>query len=105
MGAEVAATLSYLGHPESFDRRRHSREAAVQQAMRIMDALEGAGDGMGLNALRFRAPMPIDIAEDHLHALAVAGLVTADKRGHYRLARPRDAVGTEEIARALVPAH
>jgi hypothetical protein len=45
--------------------------------------------------------MPIDQAEDILHALEDARLVRKDARGAWRLQLSRDAMSNEEIVRAV----
>ncbi|MEO8101865.1 MAG: YihY family inner membrane protein [Betaproteobacteria bacterium] len=102
VGAETAATLSYFGEGIA---RGALRTAGVQsrpEANRLLDALARAEQAQGLAALRFQAPMPIDVAEDLLHALTEAGLVEADRRGRFRLARSRDSIQDDDVTRALI---
>ncbi|MBL8519789.1 MAG: YihY family inner membrane protein [Betaproteobacteria bacterium] len=99
-GAEVAATLSYFRHPARETRIR-SESAYIPDAIRVVDALALAGVPMDLTAVRFKVPMPIDVAEDILHALEDAALVRREARGAYRLLLARDAISDEEIVRAV----
>ena len=103
IGAETAATLSYFGH---FSPRAIQREPSAQtrkDAIRLLDALAGSesGQGQDLPALRFRVPIPIDVAEDILHALTDARLVDVDRRGRYQLALPRETIQDDDVQLAL----
>ncbi len=101
VGAEMAATFSYFGHG---DARQSPRDAGAQSrhdAIRLLDALASRESGQGLAALRLLAPMPIDVAEDILHALTDAGMVAVDRRGRYQLARAREEIGNDDVQRAL----
>ncbi len=69
LGAEVAATLSYLRHPNA---QRGSADI-VEQSERLRAALAAADTPRTLEQLRSAAPMPIDHAEDALHAMLEAG--------------------------------
>lgn len=104
IGAETAATLSYFGHGNARATLRASGAHSLQDANRLLDALadQGQEPGQGLGALRMRAPMPIDVAEDILHELTRAGLVEVDKRGRYRLARPRESIRDRDVQNSLM---
>ena len=102
VGAETAATLSYFGHVNASGMQRDARALDADDAIGILDALAGSESGHGLAALRVRVPMPIDVAEDLLHAMIDAGLVEVDKRGRHRLARPREAIQDGDVQRALL---
>lgn len=99
-GAEIAATLSYFRHPEK-SRIARGEAGVVADAIRIVDALGNSAMPLDLVAIRFKAPMPIDQAEDILHALEDARLVRKDARGAWRLQLSRDAMSNEEIVRAV----
>ena len=101
IGAEMAATLSYFGHAGETSIPRDQWAQSRNDAIRLLDALAGSESERGLAALRVRAPMPIDVAEDILHALIDAKLVAVDKRGSYRLALPREAIQDGDVQRAL----
>ena len=103
VGAETAATFSYFGHDHALAARRESDTQSLDAAVRLLDALAGSdtGSAQGVMALRFTAPMPIDAAEDILHALTEAKLVTVDRRGRYRLALPREAILEGDVRRAI----
>ncbi len=101
LGAEVAATLSHFRHANT---KRYEGDAKAQSshhAVRILDTLARTEAAQGFAALRFGAQMPIDIAEDILHALTDANLVKTDRRGRYQLARARDLIQTSDIESAL----
>ena len=105
VGAEIAATLSYFGHAGSGRGSAVERGPALQaryDANRLLDAMASGEVSRDLPALRLRVPMPIDIAEDILHALIDARLVVADKRGRYRLAVPRESIRDTDVDRALL---
>ncbi|MBL8513937.1 MAG: YihY/virulence factor BrkB family protein, partial [Betaproteobacteria bacterium] len=99
-GAEVAATLSYFRHPAR-EVNTWREFAHVREAIQVVDALAASGAPMDLTAVRFKVPMPIDVAEDILHALEDAALVKRAARGAYRLLLARDAISEEEIVRAV----
>ena len=101
-GAEMAATFSYFGHDHAEAAPRGLRTQSVNDARRLLDVMAGDLGGLGIMALRFRVPMPIDAAEDILHALADASLVDVDRRGRYRLARPPDAITESDVRRAIL---
>jgi membrane protein len=100
LGAEVAATLSYFRHGDSMQRRA-SYALPVAEALRIVDGLAGGESGADLNTIRFKAAVPIDLAEDILHALERANLVQVDGGLRYRLALAREAISEEEVVRAI----
>lgn len=103
VGAEVTATLSYFGHAD--EHSRHPQGAARQaEAMRLRDALADSKGAQGINALRLRAELPIDITEDILHSLVDAGLVAQVSRGRYALVSAGDAI-SDEILRAALFKH
>lgn len=100
-GAEVAATLSHFRQIHSRMGRRDMRAQTLRDAIALLDALAAHDAGLGMAALRLREPMPIDVAEDILHALADAGLVVADRRGRYRLGRGRESISENAVQAAL----
>ena len=71
IGAEVSATLSYVRHSDAqtaqFDQDLYTA--------RLQDAVFAANEPRTFEQLRFAAPMPIDIAEDALHALLDRGFL------------------------------
>ncbi len=99
-GAEVAATLSYFRHPAR-DSRVWREPAHVQEALQVVDAFSQSASPLDLTAVRFKVPMPIDVAEDILHALEDASLIKREPRGAYRLLLAREAISEEEIVRAV----
>lgn len=101
-GAETAATFSYFGHGDMHATLRDSRTQSVGDANRLLDVLAGHAAWQGVMALRFKAPMPIDVAEDILHALTDAKLVESDRRGRYRLLAVREAISDRDLQRALL---
>jgi membrane protein len=73
IGAELAATLSYVRHREA-----HESPAALEVDMaRVEDALLAAALPRTLEQIRMAAPMPIACAEDALEALVQQGRVRA----------------------------
>lgn len=100
LGAEVTATLSYFRHGDSMQRRA-AHAPPVAEALRIVDGLADGVQGLGLNAIRSRAAVPIDVAEDILHALERANLVQMTSGSRYRLALARDAISEEEVVKAV----
>ena len=101
-GAEVAATLSYFRHA-GLKVLQHDKPAqAHRDAARLLNALAANPSPQALPALLARAPLPIDIAEDLLYAMAEAGLVMTDRKQHYRLARPREELHDADNSRALL---
>lgn len=101
VGAELSATLSYFGHVEESAYRLDRSGRIRFDAIRILDTLTVADSGLSLAELRSRVPMPIDVAEDLLHALGDARLLVMDKRGQYRLGRSREAILDDDLERAL----
>jgi membrane protein len=83
LGAEIAATLSYVRHRDAQD-MLHTEEHAKS---RLLAALAAADAPTTFDALRKAAPMPIDQAEDALHALMDEGEVSAvaGKPTRYRI--------------------
>jgi hypothetical protein len=102
IGAETAATLSYFRQGNARVMQHDPRAQSLHDAIRILDALAGIEPGHGLAALRMRAPMPIDAAEDILQALTDAGMVAVDRRGRYRLALPREEIVNSDVQRLLL---
>ncbi len=104
VGAETAATFSYFGHDHALSARHESDAQTLGEAIRLLDALAGSdtGNAQGVMALRFMVPMPIDAAEDILHALVEANLVTMDRRGRYRLTMPRENILEADVRRATL---
>lgn len=100
VGAEISATLSYFRHSDAWARPTAGR-FSIDGAIRIVDTLAGADAGMTLHAIMFRAPMPIEIAEDNLHAMVDGNLIREEPRGKYRLILAREAISNDEIARAV----
>ncbi len=102
LGAEVAATLSYFRHAPIAPRLRgHAPSMRVREATRIVDALALSATPLAFNALRLRAPMPIDIAEDILHDLLGAKIVARATTKQYELAITREAILDEDIRAAV----
>ncbi len=100
LGAEVAATLSYFRHGESMQRRaKHA--LPVAEALRIIDGLGDSERAVDLNTIRFKCAVPIDVAEDLLHAMEGAGLVRLEAGARYRLALSRESISEEEVVRAV----
>ena len=102
VGAEVAATLSYFGHaPAKRAARAFVPSMRVQEARLIVDALAASPVPLVFNALRLQAPMPIDVAEDILHDLLEAKMVTQVAAGRYQLAGSRENIRDEDIRGAV----
>jgi membrane protein len=84
LGAEVSATLSYVRHREA-----QTAEIMIDEAKaRLLSAFAAAADiPRTLEQLRMSAPMPIDHAEDALHALIDQGdiVVVTARPTRYRL--------------------
>lgn len=99
-GAEISATLSYFRHADAWARPT-ARRFSADGAIRMVDAMAGAQEGLPFSAIQFKAPMPIDIAEDNLRAMIEANLVVQEPRGRYRLVLAREAISDEEIVRAI----
>ena len=103
IGAEVAATLSYFGHTPS-TRSTHATQAPsarVREAQRIVDALGLSPVPLAFNALRLRAAMPIDIAEDTLQDLLGAKIVAHAENKRFQLSRASDQIREEDIRAAV----
>ncbi|MEP7155067.1 MAG: YihY family inner membrane protein [Betaproteobacteria bacterium] len=104
VGAEIAATLSYFRHA-GLKVLQHDKAAQAQRnAVRILNALDRGASSQGLPALLAQAPLPIDVAEDLLYALADARLVSMDRRGRYQLAKARSEISEADIQHALLAA-
>ena len=105
IGAEVAATLSYFGHAPAprLARAAHRHAPAMRwrEARQIVDALASSRVALEFNALRLRAPMPIDVAEDILHDLLAAKIVVCAVTGQFALAAAREAIRDEDIRAAV----
>jgi membrane protein len=102
IGAEIAATLSHFRYANALTLQHKQKSQLSDAAKQIINVLNGNDSGLGLAALRFRAPMPIDVAEDILYAFIDAKLVEVDRRGRYRLVRARDSIEDADIASALL---
>ncbi len=102
IGAELTATLSYFGHVNAKSIQPDSSVQSCVDAGRLLDALAGSELDHGLAALRIQVPMPIDVAEDLLHALSDAGLVAMDKSDRYWLAIPRGSIRDNDVRRAIL---
>ena len=98
VGAEIAATLSYFRHNGAALVRPNT--IPIAEALKLLDVLAMSNEGTAFPSIRLKAPMPIDTAEDILHALTASNIVKQDKRG-YRLALTRDAIADDEVVRAL----
>ena len=103
LGAEIAATLSYFSQANAKTYYRDALAQSSADAFRLLDALACGVPGQGLAALRSRVPMPIDVAEDILHAMADAKLVHIDRAGRFRLTVPREEIRDAQVRRALMP--
>lgn len=104
VGAEVAATLSHFWIAGIRIAPENKAPMAGRNAERILDVLDAHADGVDIPTLRKLAPMPIDVAEDLLHAMADAGMVQIEKGNVYRLAKARGVVSEADIKRALLRA-
>ncbi|MBL0124198.1 MAG: YihY family inner membrane protein [Betaproteobacteria bacterium] len=102
IGAELTATFSYFGHVNAKAIQPDPSVQSCVDAGRLLDALAESEAGQGLAALRARAPMPIDVAEDLLRAMCDASLVEVDKRGRYRLVHPRESIRDDDARRAIL---
>ena len=105
IGAEVAATLSYFGHVPVY-RSTHviggnPPSVRVRDAGKIIDTLALSAVPLAFNALRLRATMPIDTAEDVLHDLLGAKIVARAAAGRYELAAAREDIREEDIRAAV----
>ena len=102
IGAEVAATLSYFGHPPApKSTRAQPPSMRLSEARQLIDALASSPVALAFNALRLRASIPIDAAEDVMHDLLEARIIVRTAIGHFVLARARDEIGDEEIRVAV----
>ncbi len=102
LGAEVAATLSHFRRVHTKPSDRNAKAQSSHDAIRILDTLARIESPQGFAALRFGAQMPIDVAEDILHALTDAKLVHIDRKGRYELARTRESIQDSEVESALL---
>ncbi len=105
IGAEVAATLSYFGHlgdaAASSSALGLAPSMRVGKAKQIVDALASSPRPLDFKALRLRAPMPIDVAEDTLHDLVGANMVVRTRLGHFALIGARDEIRDEDLRAAV----
>ncbi len=104
IGAEITATLSYFGHAEAQRANDNTRVIAAQNILSAVAAEAGSGIvAMDFKALRKRAPMPIDQAEDLLDHLLHAGLIIesggSTSRGTKRYQLNADSLSTEAVIR------
>ena len=76
VGAEVAATLSYVRHTDA-QGFHQDQDAYIE---RLLSAAVAADSPRTFEQLRAAAPMPIDIAEDALHTLLDRGLLQVVER-------------------------
>ena len=105
IGAEVAATLSYFGHVPVV-RSTHviggnPPSVRLRDAGKIIDTLALSAVPLAFNALRLRATMPIDAAEDALHDLLGAKIVVRTTAGRFELAAARDEIREEDVRAAV----
>ena len=102
IGAEVAATLSYFGHPPAprFTRRQPP-SMRLRDANQLVDALGLSPVPLALNALRMRASLPIDTAEDVVHDLLEAKLIVRTKTGRFALVSAREDILEADIRAAV----
>ncbi|HEX4857814.1 MAG TPA: YihY family inner membrane protein [Usitatibacteraceae bacterium] len=98
IGAQVAATLSYFRSDTAVI--GGIPRLPVAEAMRVFEVLVTAAEPIAFEQLRARAQLPIDTAEDILHALEEARLVKSE-RGRYQLALQGDAISQDEVIRAV----
>jgi membrane protein len=102
IGAEITATLSYFRHPPAkLTTRELPPSMRVREARQIIDALAFSPVPLAFNALRLQAPMPIDVAEDILHDLQAAKIVTGHAARRYQLSSARDQIGDDDIRAAV----
>ncbi len=102
IGAEVAATLSYFGHPPALPSARAQHPSMrLREATLLVDALASSPVPITFNALRLRASIPIDTAEDVMHDLLEARIVSRTETGCFALASPRDAIGEQDLRNAM----
>ena len=102
IGAEVAATLSYFGHPPA-PRATRGRPVSMRlrDAIQLVDALAMSPVPLAFNALRLRASLPIDSAEDVLHDLLAAKLIVRADTGRFVLANARAEIREDDIRDAV----
>ena len=105
IGAEVAATLSYFGNVPVV-RSTHviggnSPSTRMRDAAKIIDALALSTVPLAFNALRLRAAMPIDTAEDVLHDLLGAKIIARATAGRFELASAREHIREQDIRAAV----
>ena len=105
VGAEVAATLSYYGQVPVY-RSTHviggnSPSLRLRDAGKIIDTLALSAAPLAFNALRLRAAMPIDAAEDVLHDLLGAKIVARATASRFELAFAREDIRAEDIRAAV----
>lgn len=110
VGAEVAATLSYFGHVPAPRSRLTTVPASIMRARevaasQIVNALAASPTPLAFDALRLRASMPIalpiDIAEDTLHDLVRAKIVSRAAKGRFALTSARAEIRDEDIRAAI----
>jgi hypothetical protein len=73
----------------------------MRDAGKIIDALALSAVPLAFNALRLRASMPIDTAEDVLHDLLGAKIVSRATAGRFELATAREDIREEDIRAAV----
>ena len=105
IGAEVAATLSYFGQVPVMCAphvvRGPAPAARLRYAMRVVDALAASPVALPFNALRLRAAMPIDIAEDTLQDLVAAEIVMQVNDRSYQLGSTREEIPDTKLRAAV----
>ena len=102
IGAEVAATLSYFGHPPALPSVRAQHPSMrLREATQLVDALASSPMPIAFNALRLRTSIPIDKAEDVMHDLLEARIVSRTENGCFVLASPRDTIGEQDLRDAM----
>ena len=105
IGAEVAATLSYFGQVPVMCAphvvRGPAPAARLRYAMRVVDALAASPVALPFNALRLRAAMPIDIAEDTLQDLLAAEIVMKVHASSYQLGSTREEIHDAKLRAAV----
>ena len=102
MGAEVAATLSYFGHPSApRPKRTQAHPQRVRDAKQLVDALALSPVPLAFNALRLRASLPIDVAEDVLHDLLDANVIMRADSGRFVLTNTRAEIREDAILAAV----
>ena len=102
IGAEVAATLSYFGQPPAPRlKRTQARPLRVRDAKQLVDALALSPVPLAFNALRLRASLPIDVAEDVLHDLLDANVIMRADSGRFVLTNTRAEIREDDILAAV----